>query len=180
MCNRCCNNYRNFNNCNNFNECNNLTNNYSRTRVVVGSSGPRGPQGPVGPAGIQDSIYAELAAFSATTGALIPVILGSSTTPTVSSVTAGAVNIPAGVYLISYGISSGSLPASGQLSLTLNANGVALADGTVTQYAVDTNAVSLEKTILYNAPVATALTITNTSGQTATLTYPYISVTKLQ
>ncbi len=146
----------------------------------TGATGAIGPQGPQGPAGVQDSIYAEIATFSAVSGAVIPLILGGSTTPTVMSVGAGAVNVPAGVYLISYGVSSGSLPTSGQLSVTLNENGVALVNGEVTQYSIDTNDVSLEKTLLYVTATATSFSLTNTSMQTAELTYPYISVTKLQ
>ena len=207
MCNRCCNNNNNYRD---FANLNNLTNNAPVARYVIGATGPRGPQGiqgpvgatgatgaigpvgpqgpqgiqgpvgPQGPVGIQDSIYAENAAIAVASGGVVTLTEGAATTPTVMSVSANAVNVPVGVYLITYGYSAGSLETAGDLDLTLNANGVALANGLISDNVGAGLDTSASKTILYNATEATAFTLVNSSVDTVTLTYPYISVTKLQ
>ena len=152
---------------------------YNRSSFgYIGQRGPAGPVGPQGPSGLNDSVYAEVATATVATGAIIPVFQSASTTPTSSTVTSGIVNVTEGVYLINYGFSGTPSTAAEGISVSLYANGTPLANGELTQ--TGTGDVSASKTILYNSTSPTALSLYNTTATTETLSYPYISVTKLQ
>ncbi len=151
---------------------------YPIRQQIGGARGPQGPAGPVGPSGLNDSVYADVATATVTSGAIIPVFLSASTTPTSSTVTSGAVNVTEGVYLVSYGFSGVPSSATDGISVSLYANGAPLANGEITQ--IGAGEVSANKTLLYNATGNTTLSLYNTSATTETLDYPYISVTKLQ
>lgn len=150
---------------------------------ATGPQGPIGPQGatgPQGPIGIQDSIYADTVTATVASEGVVPITLSASTTPTVMSVAGNAVNIPSGVYLITFGYTQASLADTGQINLSLYENGVELANGLISQAFTTGEPVSNAKTILYDTDVTTALTLVNTSDSELTASYPYISVTKLQ
>ena len=92
-------------------------------------------------------------------------------------VTDNAVNLPeAGSYLVSY-FANGSVP-TGDLSVSLYLDGVPIAGEVISAGDSSSGDVSLSKTILLTTTGGGALSIYNTSAETATLTGASITVLK--
>ena len=94
------------------------------------------------------------------------------------SVSANAVNVPAGTYLVSFG-GTGTSGASGTFSMQLYQNGTAIAGETVTNETANTQEANVSKTIVYVAAAPTALSIHNASTEESTYSGANLTVLKL-
>lgn len=158
-------------------------------RYVIGATGPRGPQGatgatgaqgPQGERGLQDALYALGGTGTIASDAIIPISENTSTTNSTITVTNNQVIVPAGVYLISYGVSGTTIETAGNMTVTLYAGGTALSNGEITEYAETTQAKSLSKTIMYKATTAVTLSLYNTSDSSITLGEAFLTVVRFE
>lgn len=161
-------------------------------RYVIGATGPRGPQGaqgatgatgaqgPQGERGLQDALYALGGAGTIASDAIIPINLNVATTNSTITVTNNQVIVPAGVYLISYGVSGAVIETAGNMTVTLYVGGTALSNGEITEYAETTQAKSLSKTIMYRATTAVTLSLYNTSDSSVTLGEAFLTVVRFE
>ena len=157
---------------------------------LTGATGPQGPVGPQGPQGepgesyVGDALYAESGAITVADGAQITLALATATEGTTITVTGGAVTLPVGTYLVTYG-GAGNLGADAtegsnhQLTVALYANGVALANQTLNDNANAVLVGNVSKTIVYQATAATTLALYNLSEHSAELEQAYLTVMRL-
>ncbi len=160
-----------------------------RTDGIVGARGPMGPMGPQGaqgpqgergPAGINDAIYASLTGGTYATDALLPITQTASTPTTTMSVTANAVNVQPGTYLVTFGANGINTDTTGgDFSVQLYANGTAIPNEIATDDANATQNGSVTKSLIYTATAPTALSIHNVSAGESTYDNAYMTVLKL-
>lgn len=115
-----------------------------------------------------------------TTGAIIPVTLASSqgSKITQSTTTAGAVNLTPGTYEITYFVNA-TIPASGNLTVGLRANGIQVEGSTATVTNTASNQIALSKTIVLTVPANTTLELYNAGTDTVTISNANITVKEL-
>ena len=141
----------------------------------VGPTGATGPVGPQGPAGTNDAIYASVGTATATTGAIIPIVLNTATADTSMTVTDNAVTLSEdGVYLVSF-YANGSVLTT-NFSTSLYQNGTAITNESIVS---NDSTGAQSKTILFNGTAGDTLAIYNTSAETATYTGASLTVLKL-
>ena len=158
---------------------------YSST--VVGATGPRGPIGPTGPTGptgpagsfVTDALFAGFSGGTISAGSPIPLTLISSTADSNLSVSGNTVIVPAGTYIVTFGYNGADISADGVLSLSLSSGAGIVPNGVITSYAENGQVQSASKTIIFTAPSATTLGLTNTSGLAVNFTDAYITVALL-
>ena len=151
-----------------------------RTDGIVGPRGPMGPMGPQGPAGTNDALYASLTGGTFATGAILPITQTAATPTTTMTVTANAVNLQPGTYLVTFGANGINTDATGgDFSVQLYANGTAVPNETATDDANATQNGSASKSLIYTATAPTALSIHNTSVGESTYDNAYMTVLKL-
>lgn len=161
-------------------------------RYVIGATGPRGPQGPQGATGatgaqgpqgergLQDALYAFGGAGSVASNTLIPITGNVSTTGSAMNVTNNQVVVPAGTYLIAYGVANAVIETAGNMSISLYVGATPLTNGVITDYATIEQAESLSKTVLYKANTATTISLYNTSASAVTLGDAFLTVVKFE
>ncbi len=125
-----------------------------------------------------DSMYADGGTQSVATTAVIPLAQAGATPDTTLTVSANAVNVPAGTYLVSYG-ATGTSTATGDLSVQLYADGAGVAGSTVTDNATGVDAGNVSKTLIYTAAAPATLSLYNVSAETVNLTDAYLTVVRL-
>ena len=149
----------------------------------VGPAGPQGEQGPQGEPGASDGVYAAAEAGAVDADAVIPLTLRTATEGTDITVDANAVNLPAGTYLVAYGASAVGQDAQtttfAEWQVSLYADGAAVMGEVLTFGARGAMGARAEKTILYTATAATALTLVNTSAASMNLTDANVTVLQL-
>ena len=123
-------------------------------------------------------MYASGGAQTAAAAAIIPITQTAATPGTTLTVSANAVNVPAGTYLVSFG-ATGTSGANGTFSVQLYQNGTPIANEIVTNETANTQEANVSKTILYTAAAPTALSIHNASTETSTYTGANLTVMKL-
>ena len=153
-----------------------------------GPIGPAGPQGPVGPQGAQgepgtpavaDALYASGGAQTVPTNSVIPITQTATTPTTTMTVADNAITLPQGTYLVTYGASGTVDAANSALSVQLYANNTPVANEIATSSASTTETANVSKTIVYNSPATTTLSLYNVSAIAANLTGANITVQKL-
>lgn len=127
---------------------------------------------------VSDSMYADGGTQSVATTAIIPLAQAGATPDTTLTVSANAVNVPAGTYLVSYG-ATGTSTATGDLSVQLYADGAGVAGSTVTDNATGVDAGNVSKTLIYTAAAPATLSLYNVSAETVNLTDAYLTVVRL-
>lgn len=143
----------------------------------IGPAGPQGPQGPQGDSGLGDGVYAVATTGTVPAGAIIPITLSASTTPTTLSVLGNSVNLPTSdTYLVSY--SAGGSATTTDLSVGLYLNGVQIPNENIIVASEGVTS-SSSKTILVTAPSGSTLSLHNTSTDAITLSSASITVLKL-
>ena len=148
----------------------------------VGPQGPQGETGPQGPAGtsaLQDALYAYGGTQTVESGAIIPLANSVTTPATTMALTDNAIVLPAGTYLITYGV-TGERTTDGNLSVQLYADGTAIANEIISANASSTNSANLSKTILFDATAdGTTISLYNTSGESVNLTGANITAMRI-
>ena len=94
------------------------------------------------------------------------------------TVSANAVNVPAGTYLVNFG-ATGTSGANGIMGIQLYANGAPLATEIINNETANTQQANVSKTIVYVAAAPTALSIHNASTDTSEYTGANLTVLKL-
>jgi len=94
------------------------------------------------------------------------------------TVTANAVNVPTGTYLVTFG-ATGTSGANGVMSIQLYANGAPLATEIINSETANTQQANVSKTIVYVAAAPTALSIHNSSTESSDYTGANLTVLKL-
>lgn len=125
-----------------------------------------------------DALYASGGAQTVDAAAIIPVTQTAATTGTTMTVSANAVNVPAGTYLVSFG-ATGTSGANGTLSVQLYRNGVAEANEIISNETANTQQANVSKTIVLTAAAPTALSIHNASTESSQFTGANLTVMKL-
>lgn len=148
-----------------------------------GEQGIQGEQGPQGEPGASNGVYAAAEAGAVDADAVIPLTLRTAAEGTDITVDANAVNLPAGTYLVAYG--AGAVGQDAQTTtltewqVSLYADGAAVTGEVLTFGASGAMGARAEKTILYTATAATALTLVNTSAASMNLTDANVTVLQL-
>lgn len=151
------------------------------TQYIQGPQGPQGPQGavgPQGPAGVNNALYAAGAAQAVETNGVVSLAAQTATPASTITVVGNAVSVPAGTYLVSFGVNVVNQQVGDEANFTLYANGVTTGEELYFGAGSTVGTVA-EKTILYTATAATALTLVNTAAQTVDLTSAHVTVVKL-
>ncbi len=147
---------------------------------ATGATGTTGPTGATGEQGLQDALYASSGTGSVDASAIIPITQNTVTTDSTLSVEGNQVVIPAGTYLVSYGVEGADITTTGDFGITLYAGGVALTNGAINDYATNGQNKSVSKTILYQTGTATTLGLYNTSNSAITLGNAFITVVRFE
>lgn len=127
-----------------------------------------------------NGIYASSSSTSVGNQTIIPITASASTPGTTLSVSNNTLNVPTGVYQISFGASGTITNSSAStFAVQLYANGVPLSNETVSSNASSTLPASLSKTIIYNAISPTAFALYNVSGESANIANAFITAQKL-
>ncbi len=145
----------------------------------IGPTGATGPQGPVGPAGLADSVYAGVnTATTVAAESIIPIALLASSPSTTLSVSASAVNLPSGTYLVSYGASGVSAATQTDYQIGLYLNGAEITNEELILSNTANTFGSSSKTVLVTTTGGT-LSIYNTSAEQSTFDFATLTVTKI-
>lgn len=124
--------------------------------------------------------FNNLAVGAISTQSIIPVGLVVNRGPSItqSNTTAGAVNLLAGTYEISY-LANGTVPAGGSMSIKLRLNGFDVSGSTLTTTQTAGNVASLTQTMILTVPQTSTLALVNNSANTTTYSYASMSIKRL-
>ena len=142
------------------------------TQGPVGATGATGPQGP---AGTSDAIYVRGGTQTVATDVVIPLTEITQTPNSVMTFANNEVTVPAGSYLISFGISSTGTTAEA----SLYENDQPIVGGEIYTNSAGTENDTANKTLLVNTTDNTTYSLYNTSGVSVPLTDAYITILKV-
>ena len=126
------------------------------------------------------AIYASGTSSSVANLSIIPLQLGAKTAATTLSVSNNQVNVPQGIYQISFGATGTTTNSSSStFAVQLYANGLPLTGNIVSSNASSTLPASTSKTIIYNAISPTELALYNVSGNILNIASAFLTVQKL-
>ena len=154
---------------------------------ATGATGPQGPQGATGATGatgaagtnaVSEALYANGGTQTVAATSIIPLTQTAITPSSTMTFSNNAITVPSGYYLIDYGY-DGNITGGGVMSGTLYINGTAATGEILTQNSDGGVNASTSKTILYNAPASSTISLYNTSASAVNYTGAHITVFRI-
>ncbi len=108
----------------------------------------------------------------------IPLVQGAAPAGTSLTFATNAITVPAGTYLVSYGMSGTNDTGTG-IAIQLYESGAPVTNSTATDTAGATAPGSVSRTILYTAAGPTPLSIYNVTAESVTLSDAYLTVVRI-
>lgn len=124
--------------------------------------------------------FVNTATSTVLTQGIIPVnfVQGEGLAITPSSTTAGAVNLAAGTYEVTY-LAEGTVPASGTMSIKLELNGLDVFGSVLTGTQTVGNVINLSQTMVITVAQNSTLELVNNSADTTTYSHASMFIRRI-